>query len=366
MRPHRTLRMCGSDARVTYSTVIRFDEKIPFQSSSELSSTVPHRKSPTLFTTTSSRPKRSTTVLTSCSARDGSEISVSTATPSTPLACSCRNVNCAAALFERYAMATRAPSFASRVAIPRPIPRLPPVTSATRFRSDIPLPTPSISKACQYSPAAYRLLPHPRHDHRHIIRLVRASRPFFRGGHQRFRHAARSRALHPHRRFQQPPYPELFSIYVFRFHQSVAVAHQQRITRDRQRIFFVGRLFINSQHHPALVHSVHSVLTQQKRRQMPRVGIPHRPRRAVIHRNEKRRETVVRGIAHQMFVQPRHQFVRPQHFAATHQQLAAQRRLQTGHQQRRRNSLSRNIRDGHGDVRRRQLYEIVVIAAHRA
>src|SRR5271170_5135812 len=42
-------------------------------------------------------------------------------------------------------MATRAPSFARRVAMPRPMPRLPPVTKATRFRKDI---RPSPQKLC--------------------------------------------------------------------------------------------------------------------------------------------------------------------------------------------------------------------------
>src|SRR6266404_364786 len=36
-------------------------------------------------------------------------------------------------------MATRAPSLARRTAMPRPMPRLPPVISATRLRRDIPL-----------------------------------------------------------------------------------------------------------------------------------------------------------------------------------------------------------------------------------
>src|SRR5215469_1976230 len=64
-------------------------------------------------------------------------MSVSTATQSAPAACICRKAICAAALLARYAIATRAPSCASFNAIPRPIPRLPPVTTATRFRSDI-------------------------------------------------------------------------------------------------------------------------------------------------------------------------------------------------------------------------------------
>src|SRR5579863_977592 len=159
IRPHRPRRMCGSAARVTYSTVIRFDEIIFCQSSSGDSANVPQRKSPTLFTRISSRPNRSTTVRTNCSDRAGSLISISTATQSVPAACSCRNVCCAAALFDRYAIAIRAPSFASFTAIPRPIPRLPPVTSATRFCNPI-------------------LIPHrPRTAHKHAARQHAALQP---------------------------------------------------------------------------------------------------------------------------------------------------------------------------------------------
>src|SRR5215475_9680525 len=113
------------------------------QSSIGDSASVPQRKSPTLFTKISSRPNRSTTVRTNCSDRAGSLILISTATQSVPAVCNCRSVCCAAALFERYAIAIRAPSCASFTAMPRPIPLLPPVTSATRFCSPILLLTDS-------------------------------------------------------------------------------------------------------------------------------------------------------------------------------------------------------------------------------
>src|SRR3984893_13825752 len=101
MRPQRLRRMSGKVARLIYRTVIRFEEKILCQSSSEDSASVPQRKSPTLLTSTSILPKRSATVRESCSARCASVTSVSTATQSAPLVCSCSRVCCAAALFER-------------------------------------------------------------------------------------------------------------------------------------------------------------------------------------------------------------------------------------------------------------------------
>ena len=184
IRPQRAFRMCGNAARHIYKTVSRFEVKMDCQSGSDDSASVPQRKSPTLLTITSSRPKRSTTVLINWSQRPASVISVSTATQSTPLACNRRNVCCAATLLERYAMAIRAPSCASRRASPRPIPRLPPVTSATRLRSDILFPGEISWKYFQYSLAVAEVLPKPRHDHGHVIGLFRGSGPLFRRSHQ--------------------------------------------------------------------------------------------------------------------------------------------------------------------------------------
>src|SRR6266852_1016385 len=84
-------------------------------------------------------------------------MSVSTATQSTPLACKWRSVCCAATLLERSAMAMRAPSCASREESIRPMPLLPPVTSATRLRSDILLHGKIYSKDFQYSLVPFQL-----------------------------------------------------------------------------------------------------------------------------------------------------------------------------------------------------------------
>src|SRR5260370_4401936 len=55
-------------------------------------------------------------------------------------------------------MAIRAPSCASRRASPRPIPLLPPVTKATRLRSDIRLPGKNSWKDFQYSLVPFQLI----------------------------------------------------------------------------------------------------------------------------------------------------------------------------------------------------------------
>src|SRR5882724_1258017 len=101
MRPQRPLRMWGNAARLMKTTLIRFEAKMSCQSSREPSARVPQRKSPTLFTRISRRPKRSVTVLTNCSERSAVVISASTATQSAPAACNWRKVFCAILLFER-------------------------------------------------------------------------------------------------------------------------------------------------------------------------------------------------------------------------------------------------------------------------
>src|SRR6266568_1878918 len=55
-------------------------------------------------------------------------------------------------------MAIRAPSCASRRASPRPMPLLPPVTKATRLRSDIRLPGKNSWKDFQYSLVPFQLI----------------------------------------------------------------------------------------------------------------------------------------------------------------------------------------------------------------
>src|SRR5215467_12654682 len=58
IRPQRPLRMCGSAARLMKTTLIKLEAKMSCQSSSEPSASVPQRKSPTLLTKMSRRPKR--------------------------------------------------------------------------------------------------------------------------------------------------------------------------------------------------------------------------------------------------------------------------------------------------------------------
>src|SRR6266571_2902293 len=136
-------------------------------------------------------------------------------------------------------MAMRAPSCASRKASPRPIPLLPPVTSATRLRSDILLPGEISSEDFQSSPGAAEVLPKPR--------------------------------------------------------------------------------------------------------------------------DNEGREAVVARVADEMLIQTGHQFRSAQAVAALRKQLAAQRRLKTGHQKGSGNSLPRNIGDGQGNMSRAKLNKVIIV-----
>src|SRR5713226_4437178 len=137
-------------------------------------------------------------------------------------------------------MAIRAPSCASFKASPRPMPLLPPVTSATRLRSDILLPGKTSRKDFQYSLAATELLPKPRHDYRHIISLFGSSGPLLYRGHQRLRDGARRGALQVDRGFLQTANPKFFAVDVLRLDQSVTISDQQRVGLYRQRSFLIG------------------------------------------------------------------------------------------------------------------------------
>src|SRR6267143_5061406 len=140
-------------------------------------------------------------------------------------------------------MAIRAPSCASRRASPRPMPLLPPVTSATRLRSDMLLPDKISWKDFQYSLAATEVLPEPRDDHRHVIGLFRSPGPFLSRSHQRLRNHKRRSALQANRGLLQTADPEFFAIHVFRLNQAVTIPDQQRVGPDRHRAFFIDVIF---------------------------------------------------------------------------------------------------------------------------
>src|SRR5229473_7124388 len=150
-------------------------------------------------------------------------------------------------------MAIRDPSCANRRASPRPMPLLPPVTSATRLRSDILLPGIISRKDFQYSLAATELLPEPRDDYRHIISLFGSSGPLLHRGHQGLRDHERRGALHTDRGFLQTANPKFFAVDVLRLDQSVTIADQQRLGLYRQRSLLVDVIFHDPQHHATFV-----------------------------------------------------------------------------------------------------------------
>src|SRR5712692_5738898 len=156
-------------------------------------------------------------------------------------------------------MATRAPSRAIDMATPLPIPRLPPVTRATRFLSA----TASPREASQYIRSGHaaphalksgaltgRLLSppsfHPRHDPRHVVGLLRCSRPFFRREHEGCRDVLRRVGAQAQGHYRETLHPNLFSVHILRLHQAVAVADQQASRPDVDAPLFVGTIFEHS------------------------------------------------------------------------------------------------------------------------
>src|SRR5271156_5279672 len=297
--------------------------------------------------------------------------------------------------------------------MPRPIPRLPPDTNATRFLSDMLYPRlalfvsppprgailhglsntnhgrksqPKIATENrgqsrryqgQYSPAlpncmggkrrrAALALFQARHNHRHIVRLLRGSGPLFHAGHERLADFARRQGLHANRGLLEPRYAELLAVDILRLDQPVAVADEQRIARHRDDALFVIVVLDDPENHAAFIEVQRFGRTQQERGKVSGVAVAQRACGTVVHRNKERREAVVTRIAHQMLVEPRYEFRGAQPLAARRQHLAAQRRLQAGHQQRGGNSLAGNIGDGDSHLGGADLNEIVVIAADRA
>src|SRR5271165_568823 len=182
-------------------------------------------------------------------------MSVSTATQSAPISCICRSASCAAPLFARYPIAMRAPSCARRMAIPRPIPRLPPVTNATRFLSAILLLDRSFKKrrdrlGCSVPPPT---LSQFRHNNRHVVRLFRTPGPFLRRDHQRFRNFSRRGMPQSLRRCFQSWNPKLFTVGVLRLDQPVAVSDQDSIVWHIDGFFLKVVVVHDSQHNPAFV-----------------------------------------------------------------------------------------------------------------
>src|SRR6266568_328755 len=185
-------------------------------------------------------------------------------------------------------MAMRAPSCASRNASPRPIPLLPPVTSATRLRSDILLPGEISWKDFQYSPDAPEVLPKPRDNDRHVIHLLGSPRPLLRRCHKRLCDHERRGSLQTNRSFLQPANPKFLAVNILRLNQSVTVANHQCIGSD---------------FHGALFQELRRSMTNEKRGQVTCVRISQRSGDAVVDSDKEGREAVVARVADQMLIQ---------------------------------------------------------------
>src|SRR5579863_3390672 len=193
-------------------------------------------------------------------------------------------------------MTTRAPSCARRTAMPRPMPRLPPVISATRLRRDIPLLKRRSWKACQYSAVFAGAAARPEclqrvalvkagDDYRHVVSLFGGAGPFFGGGHERLSYRLGRAVLHGHRGLLQTTNSEFFAVDIFRLDQTVAVAHQERIGRHDHRAFLVAVVLDDTEDHAAFVEMQRGILGNEERGKMTGVGVAQITRGAVVHGN---------------------------------------------------------------------------------
>src|SRR5690242_5296585 len=107
-------------------------------------------------------------------------------------------------------------------------------------------------------------------------------------------------------------------------------------------------------------------VANEERRKVASVRVAKSSRSAVVDSDEKSSEAVVARVVHQVFVQPRHEVCGADGLAALRERLTAQSRLQTGHEQRGRDPLPGNVRDGNGHMRWTELNEVVVVSAYRA
>src|SRR6185369_9222060 len=167
-RPRAIMR--GATARVPWSTVFRFARTSASQPFSLVSRNAARNVPPTLFTSTSTPPKRSTVAATARSTAAPSRTSVGSASDSPPAAAMSAAV-ARAVSSASSSTATRAPNAASPTAIPLPMPAPAPVTTAVRpVRNALPVSILLGRVAHEHALAALEALPE----------LVREARPPFR------------------------------------------------------------------------------------------------------------------------------------------------------------------------------------------
>src|SRR5258708_24461582 len=159
---------------------------------------------------------------------------------------------------------------------------------------------------------------------------------------------------------------EFLAVDIFGFNQTVAVANERGVLRDEVLPFRIFVVFHDSEDHAALFERDGGTFADAKSRQVACVGVTQDAGRTVVNGDEKCREAVVAGVAHEVIIQTGDKLGGAQDAVDGREQLTAQSRLQAGHQQCGGNSFAGNIGDGDSDRRRVQLNEVVVIAADHA
>src|SRR6266849_10521176 len=118
-------------------------------------------------------------------------------------------------------MASRAPSRPSAAVIPFPMPRVPPVTSATLCRRNNRPPSEkpaSISEAFPQRPPLFQ----PGDNYCHVVGLLGRAAPFLGGRDQGLGQGVRRGMAVAHGQLDKPLAGEFFAINVLRLDQAVA------------------------------------------------------------------------------------------------------------------------------------------------
>src|SRR5713101_9138987 len=168
-------------------------------------------------------------------------------------------------------MASRTPSRPSAAAIPFPMPRVPPVTSATFCRRDNRPPSEkpaSISEAFPSGP-----LFQPGDNYCHVVGLLGRAAPFLGGRDQGLGQGVRRGMAVAHGQLDKPLAGELLAIDVLRLDQAVAIGQQHTPRFDLHRALVVSAVVEQPDNHAAILQLAYPLTYNAKGRQVARVGV---------------------------------------------------------------------------------------------
>src|SRR5689334_15431613 len=264
-------------------------------------------------------------------------------------------------------MAMRTPSRPRPKAMPLPMPRLPPVIKATRWRNADNPPPRTQNEQTRYRipgelPSARKniWLAEPGDDYRHVVGLLWRASPLFYGGEQRLSDTLDTGVAEAQNFACETRGAKFFAVNVLRLEQTVTEADKYGTGLDSDYRLQVLGVIEEADDGSALVQFFHMAVANKKWSNMAGVGVSQGASGVIVFRIKKSRISVVRSIDVEMLVERRHNLTRRS--MAIENRLTAKRGLQAGHEKRGGDSFAADIGNGHADRRRAKLHEIVVVA----